>query len=644
MKTEQAVLKLPTALSAEAFQAFFETLESPAAVCDTQLRLLAANPAFEVLCGIREVSGQNLGTLLSGVASAVPPEGASSDVEVALSSGQSMTLTLSRRGETVAVLARNLAQSALGGSLAAAGRALVEQARVEQALLTLGREVAGSTSEEELVAVVARGVKGLFPGRTFCLRIADPRTGVLTSLYAEGHLRPGARDMLWVKRSAAQKTHLNVSNLPPTRVQLMDGDLPLLFEDSLRGIGAPLVASGELFGAINVEYPEGITADLVADDRVLTQLANHVAVGIRNAKLIDELTFVRKYLEELLEHANALILVANRDRRIVVFNKQLSTVTGYEKSEVLGQELLQFVSETERMRVMRVIAQSLKGEKVSNFETRVTTKEGNDVRVSFATSAVFAADGEVEGVIAIGQDLTAVKEMERRVVHAEKLASLGQLAASVVHEINNPMTAIATYVDAMLARWVGQPKTDLGDQEKLKKVMDNVKRIQRFTTDLVSYARPAKDRPEATDVHNALDLAVTFCDHVLAQHGVTVERDYGEVPPFPAVKANLVQVFVNLITNACHAMKPGGKVMLQTRLEDGHAVVRVVDTGTGIDAKTREKIFEPFFTTKSDGKGTGLGLSIVQQLVDAHGGHIAVESRMDVGTTFVIVLPLERSV
>jgi PAS domain S-box-containing protein len=642
MKTDPAARVLSPVLPAEAFQAFFETLESPAAVCDTQLRLLAANPAFEVLCGIREVSGQSLGALLQGVAAAVPHDGASSDVEVTLSSGQTMTLTLSRRGETVAVLARNLAQSALGGSLAAAGRALVEQARVEQALLTMGREVAGSTSEEELVAVVARGVKGLFPGRTFCLRIADPRTGALTSLYAEWRLREGSKDTLLVKRSAAQKTHLNVHGLPVGRVQIVDGEPPLLFTDSVRGVGAPLVASGELFGAINVEYPQGITADLVADDRVLTQLANHVAVGVRNAKLIDELTFVRTYLEELLEHANALIMVANRERQVVVFNHQLSKLTGYEKNEVLGRDLLQFVPEAERMPVMRVIAQSLKGEPVSNFETRVLTKDATEIRVSVATSAVLAPDGTVEGVIAIGQDRTAVKEMERRVIHAEKLASLGQLAASVVHEINNPMTAIATYVDAMLARWVGQPTTDPHDEEKLRKVMDNVKRIQRFTNDLVSYARPPKDKPEATDLQRALDLAVTFCDHVLSQHGVTVERKYGEVPLFPAVKANLVQVFVNLITNACHAMKPGGVVSLETVVDGPFAVVRVKDCGTGIEAKARDKIFEPFYTTKADGKGTGLGLSIVQQIVDAHGGAVKVESIIQVGTTFEIRLPMAQ--
>src|SRR6266851_5396022 len=131
MKSNQAAnRKLSLASPEDAFRAFFETLETPAAVCDVRLRLLAANPAFEVLCGIREVSGQNLTEILNGVASAVPADGGSQEVEIQCVSGQSVTLTLSRRGDTIAIIARNLSQAALGGSLEAAGRALMEQARV----------------------------------------------------------------------------------------------------------------------------------------------------------------------------------------------------------------------------------------------------------------------------------------------------------------------------------------------------------------------------------------------------------------------------------------------------------------------------------------------------------------------------------
>ncbi|MGQ0508562.1 MAG: ATP-binding protein [Myxococcaceae bacterium] len=632
---------VPPALAAsvDAFQAFFETLESPAALCDAELRLLATNPAFELLCGTRGASGLKLSDLLPGIASAVPPDGQSRDVDVPIAAGPAVTLTLTRRGETLAVVARNLAQVVAGGSLAAAGRALIEQARIEQALLELGREVASSTSEEQLVAAVARGVKGLFPGRAFCVRIMDQRTAMLTSLYAEGRLKEGATEVAVLKRSAAEKTHLNSEVLPQSRVRIQAEDVPLVFESTVRSICAPLAASGQLFGLINVEYPEGLTADLVADDRILIQLANQVAVGVRNAKLIDELTFVRKYLEELLEHANALIMVANRERKVVVFNKALSTLTGLSKQDVLGRDLIAFLPESEKMRVMRVLATSLRGEQVSSFETKVLAKEGREVRVSFATSSVLTAGGEVEGVIAIGQDLSAITELERRIIHAEKLASLGQLAASVVHEINNPMTAVAAYAESLYRRAQERPE-GAPDREKLSRIIENSDRILRFTRDLVSYARPAQEKPEQVQVPKLLDLAVSFCEHVLQQHGVRVEKSYDAVPKVAGVKGNLVQVFVNLITNACHAMTPGGLVTLAVKMESGDLVVRVQDSGCGIAHNVRGKIFEPFFTTKPDGKGTGLGLSIVQGIIENHGGKIEVESELTVGTTFVIRLPV----
>jgi two-component system NtrC family sensor kinase len=624
-----------TGPAADAFRAFFETVDGPAALCDATMRVLTANPAFEALCGTRDIAGRQLGELMSQVPDSVA-EGRTEVVEVKCDGGQTVTLTFSRRGATVAVLARQMPAD----TLSAAGKALIEHGRVEQRLLELGRQVALSMSEEELVASVARGVKNLFPGRTFCVRITDPRTCVLTSLYAEGRLREGVRDTLVIRKSAAEKTHLSVAGLPPDRVKIITGERPLLFTGSVRGISAPLVASGQLFGIVDVEYPEGMSADLLSDERVLIQLANQVSVAVRNAKLIDELLFVRKYLEELLEHANALILVANRERKVVVFNKAMVMLTGLPKQDVLGQDLLEFVPESDRMKVMRVMAASLKGEAVSSFETLVQAAGGKEVRVAFSTSSVMTQTGEVEGVIAIGQDLTRMKELEKRVVQAEKLTSLGQLAASVVHEINNPMTAVSTYAEALLTRAQGHPTADPHDVEKFKKIVDNSERVLRFTRDLVSYARPAQDKPGHVDLNATIEQAIGFCEHVLQKHGVTLKRDFGAVPAFFAVKQNLVQVLVNLITNACHAMPAGGQINISTRAHDGQAIVQIRDTGAGMAAHVKLRIFEPFFTTKADGKGTGLGLSIVQSIVEKHGGIIEVESELGSGTTFTIKLPM----
>ncbi|MBX7099646.1 MAG: PAS domain S-box protein [Myxococcaceae bacterium] len=629
---------LVTGPAADAFQAFFDMIDAPAALCDPQLAVLTANPAFEILCGSKQLEGQRLHDLLDQCPAEAPDEARSEEVEVVCKTGQTVSLTFSRRGQTVAVVARRLNPTL--DSLAAAGRALIEQARVESALLELGRQVAGATSEEELVATVARGVKGLFPGRTFCVRITDPRTVALTSLYAEGRLRDGSRDVLWLKQSAVDKTHLEVRSLPAERVKVATGEVPLVFQGSVRGICAPLAASGQLFGVINVEYPPGLTADLLSDERVLIQLANQVSVAVRNAKLIDELTFVRKYLEELLEHANALILVVNRDRKVVVFNRALSNLTGLTKQEVLGKDLLEFLPDSERLKVTRVVSASLRGEQVSGFETQVVARAGGEVRVAFASSATFTQQGEIEGVIAIGQDLTRMRELERRVVQAEKLASLGQLAASVVHEINNPMTAVSTYADALLKRSLMNPGADQGDVEKFRRINEHAERVLRFTRDLVSYARPASDRAELTDLNQTVERGLGFCEHVVTKHHVTLERQLGPVPQFLAVRQNIIQVLVNLVTNAAHASTDGGRVVVSTRVDGDRALLQVSDNGSGMPPDVLARIFEPFFTTKPDGKGTGLGLSIVQGIVERHGGTIGVESAVGRGTVFSVRLPL----
>jgi PAS domain S-box-containing protein len=637
MTTESRRLSLPEAPSAEAFRAFFEMVELPAALCDAQLHLKLGNNAFARFCFDH---GLTVEQMMEGLAEArLPEDGASCVVEVPLPQGGVVVMELARRGESVSVVGRRESEL-MRGQLVVVEQALLEQARTEGVLLDLGRSVAEAGSEEELVAAVARGVKELFPGRTFCIRIIDARTGGLTSLYAEGRLKEGSREPLVLKRTAVEKMHLTAAAIPVGKV-VVSALVPLLFEGSTGGVSAPLVASGQLYGVINLEYPAALREepDPLQDERVLVQLANQVAVAVKNAKLIDELTFVRKYLEELLEKANALILVANRDKKVVVFNQAISRLTGFSKEEVLGQDVFWLVPEDEHLRLASVLAAAMRGEAVPNFELRLRTRSG-EARAAFATSSALTSQGEVEGVMAIGQDVTVVEQLEQRVIHAEKLASMGQLAASVAHEINNPMTAVVAYSESLLQRAMMLGSAGAADSEKLRKILESGQRILRFTRDLTSYARPAKDKVERVQLNALLDKSLGYCEHVVTQAKVKVERDYGELPPLPAVPANLEQVFVNLITNACHAMKPGGQVWLRTRREGREAVVWVKDTGSGIAPANLSRIFEPFFTTKTEGHGTGLGLSIVQRIVEKHGGRLSVDSELGQGTTFTVRLPL----
>ncbi|MFI5309079.1 MAG: sensor histidine kinase, partial [Polyangiales bacterium] len=217
---------------------------------------------------------------------------------------------------------------------------------------------------------------------------------------------------------------------------------------------------------------------------------------------------------------------------------------------------------------------------------------------------------------------------------------LGQLAAGVVHELNNPLTSISVYADYLLKKAPAQGTSD-PDMEKLRRIVQSADRILKFTRDLVTYARPSTERPVPLNVHDVMDQALSFCEHLIEETGATVEKKYDStLPPVYGVKGQLVQVFVNLITNACHAMPLGaGRLTLATGPGgDGRLSACVVDNGKGITEDNLQRIFEPFFTTKGEGKGTGLGLSIVKNIVEQHRGTIGVQSEIGCGTTFEVVL------
>ncbi|MGI5861848.1 MAG: two-component system sensor histidine kinase NtrB [Myxococcales bacterium] len=616
-----------------------EALPEAAALLDSGLRLLQSNQALLNLAH-RPRAGAALTELLRplGLTPAVPADGATSEFLARAADGRPLQVTLRRRGEQVGLLARPLAVGAADQPLAVAMDVVEAQRRKQDALLALSRELALAASEDELVASISRCIRGLFPGRYFCVRIVDPRTYRLTSLYAEGRMLEGARERLAMRRSAADKAHVDPRTLPADRVVLTEEE-PLVFAGSTRGFATPLSATGQFFGLVNLEYPQGLTADLARDEKLLIQLVNQAAIGVRNAKLIEELTFMKKYFEELIENANALILAVDRKNEVIVFNRALAQLTGYARAEVIGKNVSNLVPEAARDELGKMFERTLAGQPATNAEAVLRARGGQEIRVSVSTSAVLTAAGEVEGVIAIGQDLSRLRELERRVVQAEKLASLGQLAAGVVHEINNPLTTITMYAEALL-QLAPLRGADAADVEKLQRIRESAERILRFARDLTSYARPAEDKPESIDLNAVLEQAARYCEHAFKQAGASLARGHGgTLPAIRGVRANLVQVFVNLLTNACHAIPRGGQVSVATREASNGVEVEVTDTGPGIEAAHLSRIFEPFFTTKPEGHGTGLGLTIVQSIVEKHGGTVRVSSTVGKGTTFTVWLP-----
>jgi two-component system, NtrC family, sensor kinase len=242
----------------------------------------------------------------------------------------------------------------------------------------------------------------------------------------------------------------------------------------------------------------------------------------------------------------------------------------------------------------------------------------------------------------------SARELERlqaHIIQAEKLASLGQIVAGVVHELNNPLTSIIAYSDYLTRKAQGRlpDESAADDIERLRRIGDAAARILKFSRDLVAYARPSTEVPGPLSLSEVIDKAVVFCEHEFAVWEIRLEREVpADLPVVRGVTGQLTQIFVNLFTNAAHAMSGGGTLRVRVRenLGENSLSVDIEDSGAGIEARDLPHIFEPFFTTKVDGRGTGLGLSIVRDIIDGHGGTVAVRSMVGSGTVFTLTLPL----
>jgi len=239
-------------------------------------------------------------------------------------------------------------------------------------------------------------------------------------------------------------------------------------------------------------------------------------------------------------------------------------------------------------------------------------------------------------------DGSEIRELQARIIRSEKLASVGQIAAKVVHELNNPLTAIVTYAD-FLTKKLERDGHDPADVERLRRIGESADRILRFSRDLTTYSRP-NETAVPLAIHEVLDRAVVFCDHILTEFGIrVVSRVDPATPMVQGLRGQLTQVFVNLITNAAHAIQDAGRdegeiLIVADVGADGSARISVGDNGNGISPENVVRVFDPFYTTKPEGRGTGLGLSIVRSIIEGHSGRIWVRSVQGAGTEFIVEL------
>jgi PAS domain S-box-containing protein len=360
-------------------------------------------------------------------------------------------------------------------------------------------------------------------------------------------------------------------------------------------------------------------------------------VDISERKRVEQtLKRERDFIGAVLEIAGALVVVLDREGRILRFNRACEQTTGYSSEEVMGQRVWDlFVIPDEVERVKAMFERLLGGEPRNDYENFWKGKEGFLRRISWSHTVLTDSNGTVEYIVKAGLDITDLKRIEEQLRKTERIAELGTLASGMAHEIGTPMNVILGRAEYLLQR------TDDGVMKKgLTTIVTQIERITKVMDQLLAFARRKQSDRHIVDLDEIVDECLEFFQERMTHSHITVEKAIeADMPSVHADRDQLVQVLINLVTNSLHAMPDGGRLMVSLNREDSHVRLGVSDTGYGMPEEIRSKIFEPFFTTKDFGKGTGLGLTVVKGIIEEHGGTITIESVVGTGTTFWVRFP-----
>jgi two-component system, NtrC family, sensor kinase len=401
------------------------------------------------------------------------------------------------------------------------------------------------------------------------------------------------------------------------------------------------------------------------DVDLMVTLSNYVAIAIENSRLYtslqqkaDEYERLKEFSENIVESINVGVLAVGLDDRVESWNSQIEKLTGITRLQALGKPLNELFSpelaqkfEEARGRqgvqnFYKVSMQpfgDLSGEKpeplrngYGGLELAKSERPSRESIVNVAIAPLVTRDLNQIGRLIILDDVTDRDDLERRLMQADKLSSIGLLAAGVAHEVNTPLAVISTYAQ-MLTKQVS------GDEQKarlLEKIAKQTFRASEIVNSLLNFSRTSPTEFVELDLNRVIRETANLVEHQFQKAGVATRLVLAE--NLPAIRGNsgkLQQVFLNLFINARDAMAGGGGLDVRTWAEGSFVHVEVADTGQGIPSDLLPRIYDPFFTTKGPKKGTGLGLSITYGIVQEHNGIIEVDSTPGLGTRFRLEFP-----
>ena len=448
-----------------------------------------------------------------------------------------------------------------------------------------------------------------------------------------------------------------------------------------------------------------VEVEATGEVRLLVEAFNRFSHDLR------ETTVSKEYLDNIIGSMNDTLIVVSPEGQVLLMNRAACRLLGYGEDELVGQPVETIFGE-EAQRKNTLLRELHKKGNLQSTERTYRSKDGRNIPVLFSASEI-STGAALAGYVLVANDIGERKRAERKLLqtqaelvknhevlsnlyaqqhlHAEqlgkayadlkvtqaqmiqneKLASIGQLAAGVAHEINNPIAFInsnlgtldkylgrilsylETQNNALARRQDGAMEAELAAVRKQLKIdyiledvgrvigesQEGVERVKTIVNGLKMFSRKDEEEQTEADINAGLENTINVIWNEL-KYKVTLHKELEEIPMIRCYPGQLNQVFMNLLVNSSHAIEKQGEITVRTGVEEGNIVVSISDTGCGIPEAILQKIFEPFFTTKEVGKGTGLGLSISYDIVKKHGGEITVESAPGEGTTFRIILPI----
>jgi PAS domain S-box-containing protein len=401
--------------------------------------------------------------------------------------------------------------------------------------------------------------------------------------------------------------------------------------------------------------------------------AEEKAMHLENQRRLEqEIVVAKNYLENIIENTKTSLMVLDRNLNVTTVNTAQAKTLGRPKRDILDRPFFSLFPEVLRpyngIPIEALLNKALSGGRSFEIkEYRIAGLQPEPIYLDMIVSPLLIA-GTVTGIVITSNNVTqrvhleealkkytgeledrveaevaAHRKLEQQVLHSEKLAALGRLAAGVAHEIGNPLTSISTF-----AQLLREMSTDEFAQNSLDIINSHIQRITEIVRQMSSFARPGAINLKLHQVNDILrsSLDLMRLDKRM-KSTITISEDLSpDIPKTVIDEGQIAQVFINIILNALDAMPDSGTLTVTSKpgtddLGRNTIVITFTDTGTGIPPEELEKVFDPFYTTKEAGKGTGLGLSVSYDIVKRFGGEIKIESTPGEGTTFTITLPVQ---